>query len=39
LSRPAPRPKFSVLDNFMLKLIGLNSFRSWEEALEEYLGC
>lgn len=35
--RPAKRPKFSVLDNFMLKLYGLNSFRNWEEALEEYL--
>lgn len=38
LNRPAPRPKFSVLDNFMLKLIGLNSFRNWEESIEEYLG-
>jgi len=37
LGRPAPRPKFSVMDNFMLKLIGLNSFRHWEEALLEYL--
>ena len=37
LDRPAPRPKFSVLDNFMLKLVGLNSFRPWEESLEEYL--
>lgn len=37
LGRSAPRPKFSVMDNFMLKLIGLNSFRHWEEALEEYL--
>jgi dTDP-4-dehydrorhamnose reductase len=37
LNRPAPRPKFSVLDNFMLKLIGMNTFRNWEEALEEYL--
>lgn len=37
LNRPAPRPKYSVLENFMLKLIGLNSFRQWEEALEEYL--
>ena len=35
--RPAKRPKFSVLDNFMLKLYGLNSFRYWEEALEDYL--
>ena len=35
--RPAPRPNYSVLDNFMLKLVGLNSFRTWEEALVEYL--
>lgn len=35
--RPAKRPKYSVLDNFMLKLYGLNSFRTWEEALEDYL--
>ena len=35
--RPAPRPKYSVLDNFMLKLVGLNSFRQWEDALKEYL--
>ncbi len=35
--RPAKRPKFSVLDNFMLKLYGLNTFRQWEEALKEYL--
>ena len=35
--RPALRPAYSVLDNFMLKLIGLNSFRNWEESLEEYL--
>lgn len=35
--RPAPRPVYSVLDNFMFKLVGLNSFRNWEESLEEYL--
>ena len=35
--RPAPRPKYSVLDNFMLKLVGLNSFRKWEDSLEVYL--
>ena len=35
--RPAPRPAYSVLDNFMLKLVGLNSFRNWEESLKEYL--
>ena len=35
--RPAPRPNYSVLDNFMFKLVGLNSFRNWEESLKEYL--
>ena len=35
--RLAPRPAYSVLDNFMLKLVGLNSFRNWEDALIEYL--
>ena len=24
------RPTYSVLDNFMLKLVGLNSFRNWK---------
>lgn len=37
LDRPAPRPKYSVMENFMLDLIGLNNFRHWEESLEEYL--
>lgn len=35
--RPAPRPKYSVLDNFMFKLVELNSFRRWEDSLIEYL--
>ena len=35
--RPAPRPAYSVLDNLMLRLVNLNTFRSWEESLEEYL--
>ena len=35
--RPAPRPAYSVLENFMFKLVGLNSFRNWEESLKEYL--
>lgn len=35
--RPAPRPQYSVLDNFMFKLLGLNSFRNWEDSLKEYL--
>jgi dTDP-4-dehydrorhamnose reductase len=37
LGRPAKRPKYSVLENFMLELIGLNLFRSWEEGVKEYL--
>ncbi|HEY9063021.1 MAG TPA: dTDP-4-dehydrorhamnose reductase [Pseudobacteroides sp.] len=37
LNRPAERPKYSVLDNFMLKLVGINEFRGWEEALQDYL--
>lgn len=36
-SQLAKRPKDSVMDNFMLELYGLNSFRHWEEALEDYL--
>lgn len=35
--RDAERPKYSVLDNYMLKLINKNSFRHWEESLKEYL--
>ena len=35
--RPAKRPFYSSLDNFMLKLHGMNTFRTWEEALEDYL--
>ena len=31
------RPSYSVLDNFMLKLIDLDNFKHWEDALEEYL--
>lgn len=36
-TRPAPRPKYSVLDNFMLKLYGIDHFRAWEDALQDYL--
>lgn len=35
--RPARRPAFSVLNNTMLKLEGINEPRHWEEALGEYL--
>lgn len=33
----AKRPQYSVLDNFMLKLYGMNTFRNWEESLKDYL--
>ncbi|MCC0684453.1 dTDP-4-dehydrorhamnose reductase [Clostridioides sp. ZZV14-6345] len=33
----AQRPMYSVLDNFMLDLIGMDTFRNWEDALIEYL--
>lgn len=34
---PARRPAYSVLDNTMLRLEGINELRHWEEALDEYL--
>lgn len=37
LPRLAARPKYSVLENFMLNLLGMNRFKNWEVALEEYL--
>ncbi|HLV00102.1 MAG TPA: dTDP-4-dehydrorhamnose reductase [Acidobacteriota bacterium] len=36
---PAPRPAFSVLDNYMLRLEGLLQLRSWQEALSDYLSA
>lgn len=35
--RPAPRPKWSVLENAHLKRIGRNVFKQWEESLQAYL--
>jgi dTDP-4-dehydrorhamnose reductase len=32
-----PRPKYSVLENNALKVLGLNSFHTWEEGLLSYL--
>ena len=37
LGHPAPRPKFSVLNNYCLKLSMGNSMRGWKEALKEYM--
>ncbi|MGP1488201.1 MAG: dTDP-4-dehydrorhamnose reductase [Peptoanaerobacter stomatis] len=35
--RPAKRPTYSVIDNFMLRLRGLDTFRHWEDSLKNYL--
>ncbi len=33
----AKRPEYSVLDNYLLKLEGLNIMRKWEKALEDFI--
>ncbi|MFW6104966.1 MAG: dTDP-4-dehydrorhamnose reductase [Chloroflexota bacterium] len=33
----AKRPKFSVLDNYHLRLLGMDDMRSWQEALKDYM--
>ena len=35
--RPAKRPKYSVLRNYMLEMTSGDITRSWQEAIEEYL--
>lgn len=35
--RPAQRPKYSILENKMLKLSNLNIMRDWKESLKDYL--
>lgn len=35
--RPAKRPAYSVLDNYMLRMTIGDPMRNWREALEEYL--
>jgi len=37
LNRPARRPKFSVLDNYVWRLQGWKPLRHWKEALKDYL--
>lgn len=37
LNRPAPRPNYSVLDNFCWKLEGYAPLRTYTEALKEYM--
>jgi len=33
----AQRPRFSVLDNYHLRLLGIDDMRSWQEALADYM--
>jgi len=33
----AKRPHFSVLDNYHLRLLGMDDMRPWEHALEDYM--
>ncbi len=33
----AIRPRYSVLDNYHLRLLGMDDMRTWHEALEEYM--
>lgn len=35
--RPARRPKYSVLRNYMLEMTAGDSFRDWDEALRDFL--
>lgn len=36
-STPAKRPRFSVLDNYHLRLLGMDDMRPWQEALRDYM--
>ncbi|MCH4190981.1 MAG: dTDP-4-dehydrorhamnose reductase [Butyrivibrio sp.] len=33
----APRPKYSILENYMLKLTGGYTFADWHDAIEQYM--
>jgi dTDP-4-dehydrorhamnose reductase len=33
----ARRPRYSVLDNYHLRLLGMDDMRPWQEALRDYL--
>jgi len=35
----AKRPRFSVLDNYHLRLLGMDDMRPWQEALRDYMIC
>jgi dTDP-4-dehydrorhamnose reductase len=33
----ARRPRYSVLDNYHLRLLGMDDMRPWQEALKDYI--
>jgi dTDP-4-dehydrorhamnose reductase len=33
----AERPRYSVLDNYQLKLLGMRDMREWKDALQDYI--
>ena len=33
----APRPKYSILENYMLKLTGGYQFADWHDAIQAYM--
>jgi len=33
----AKRPRFSALDNYHLRLLGMDDMRTWQEALRDYM--
>jgi len=35
----AKRPRYSVLDNYHLRLLGMDDMRPWQEALKDYLAA
>ncbi len=37
LNQKARRPRYSVLDNYHLRLLGMDDMRPWQEALKDYL--
>lgn len=36
-SQKARRPRFSILDNYHLRLLGMDDMRPWQEALADYM--
>ncbi|KNZ70037.1 dTDP-4-dehydrorhamnose reductase [Thermincola ferriacetica] len=37
INRPAPRPRYSVLDNYLWRLQGMRPLRQYKDALTDYL--